>query len=111
VYYENYVQCVRNAEIGNSSSTTTTVPSSSTTTTSVPAQPCPIETLYGKDAAETQLLRYYRDTLLNSTPQGKEMVRLYYEWGPLLVKVFEENEVLREEIKLLLAEIIALIRP
>jgi hypothetical protein len=74
----------------------------------VPSQPCPIETLYGEDAPETQLLRYCRDTLLNSTPQGKEMIRLYYEWSPLLVNALEEDELFKKKIRMLVDEIITL---
>jgi hypothetical protein len=36
------------------------------------------------------------------------MVRLYYEWGPLLVNALEEDELFKKKIRMLVDEIITL---
>ena len=36
--------------------------------------------------------------VLNETPEGREMIRLYYEWSPALVKAMEGNEEFKEEV-------------
>jgi len=97
VYYENYVRCVKNADA--SVTTTTTSPVASTTTTTVPSQPCPTEEIYGEGADEAQLLRSFRDNILSKTPEGKEMIRLYYQLSPAIVRAMEEDKKFKEEIK------------
>jgi hypothetical protein len=76
-------------------STTTTI--SGSTTTTVP--PCPTEQIYGEYSAQTALLRYIRDNVLSITPEGQELIRLYYEWSPVIVKALEEDEAFKEEVK------------
>jgi hypothetical protein len=71
------------------SSTTTTTPITTTTTTS--PQPCPVE--------EVELLRYFRDNVLNKTTEGQELIRLYYELIPAIAKAMEEDEEFKEELK------------
>ena len=44
-------------------------------------------------------LRKFRDEVLSKTPQGKELIRLYYEWSPVIVKAMEEDEEFKEEVK------------
>ncbi len=57
--------------------------SSSTTTTSTP---CPSKEIYGENSQETQLLRSIRDNVLSQTPEGREIITLYYQWSPAIVK-------------------------
>jgi hypothetical protein len=74
---------------------TTTVPSSTTTT----AASCPAEGLYGKSSEKTEFLRYFRDNILSQSPEGREIIKLYYQWSPLIVKAMEEDEAFRGEVK------------
>ncbi len=67
---------------------TTTSSSASTTSTTSP-QPCVAELLYGHDSAEAGLLRCIRDDVFSKTPEGREIIRLYYQWSPILVKAME----------------------
>jgi len=69
--------------------------SSSSTTTII----CPAEEIYGEYAEESELLRNVRDGILNNTPEGQELIRLYYEWSPVVVKAIEEDEEFKEEVK------------
>jgi hypothetical protein len=93
--------------------TTTTVPVTTTTTapvtTTIPV-PCPSEAIYGENSEEVALLRYIRDDILNSTPEGQEIIRLYYELSPLIVETIEKDEALKGELKNLIDGILMLYR-
>jgi hypothetical protein len=80
-------------------SSTTTTPPVTTTTSSLPLPLCLAEAIYGEDAEETALLRLVRDELLSTTPEGQELIRLYYQWNALLARVPGDNAAIREEIK------------
>lgn len=70
-----------------------------TTTTTVPDTTCPAEAIYGEDSIEAGLLRAVRDKLLSQTPEGRKLIKLYYQWGPSLVRAMEGNEQFKEEVK------------
>ena len=77
----------------------TTVSSSILTTTSSFFDLCVIEQIYGEGSKEAELFRYFRDTLLSQTPEGQEIIRLYYELSPTIVRMMEEDEVFKQEMK------------
>jgi len=77
------------------SSTTTTIDGISTTTISV----CPSGAIYGEHSEQTELLRYIRDNILNQTPEGQEIIRLYYQWSPVIVKAMEGDKGFKEEVR------------
>ena len=72
-------------------------------------KPCLAEEIYGENSEKTELLRYFRDNILSQTPEGQEIIRLYYEWSPLVVKAMEEDEELKEEIKKIIDGILPMI--
>ncbi|MDD1698920.1 MAG: hypothetical protein LUQ36_11195, partial [Methanoregula sp.] len=82
----------------------TTTISSSTTTARLPL--CFVETIYGKDSAEVVLLRYIRDHVLQATPEGREIVHLYYGWSPFIVSMIENDTEFREELRDIMDEIL-----
>ncbi|MBW1854426.1 MAG: hypothetical protein JRJ00_07050 [Deltaproteobacteria bacterium] len=95
-------------------STTTTLPaptttssSGSTTTTSSPL--CLSELLYGDDSGEVELLRYFRENVLNHTIEGQELIKLYYQWSPVIVKAMEEDEGFKENVKEMIDGVLELI--
>jgi hypothetical protein len=88
------------------SSTTTTITAVTTTTSSLPAPLCLAEEIYGEYAEETALLRLVRDELLSTTPEGQELIRLYYQWNALLARVPGDNAAIREDIKELIDAIL-----
>jgi len=99
-----YVRAVRSGQCGPfDSSTTTTVASTTTTisgsTTTTTTQSCPTEEIYGEHSEETELLRYLRDKVLNQTPEGQEIIRLYYELSFTIVQMLEEDEEFRAQVK------------
>ena len=70
---------------------------------------CPVEIIYGSDSKETELLRSIRDTLLSKSQEGRELIKLYYQWSPLVVRAMEADEDFKEDIKEMLDEILSLI--
>ena len=87
---------------------TTTIPRITTTTTTIESD-CPQELIYGKHSSKTELLRYFRDTVLNQTPEGQEIIKLYYEWSPAIVKAMGEDEEFKEEVKEMMEGVLPLI--
>ena len=88
------------------SSATTTIPESSTTTTnpdsvttSTTTTICPSQEIYGVWSGEVELLRYFRDNVLSQTPEGQELIRLYYELSPVIVKTMEADEEFKQQVK------------
>lgn len=57
---------------------------------------CGSKSIYGEDSEEVELLRKYRDEVLSKTPEGRKIIRLYYEWSPVIVELLEEDTLLRE---------------
>ena len=37
--------------------------------------------------------------MLSQTPEGRELIKLFYFWSPFIVKAIEEDEAFKEEIK------------
>ena len=88
---------------------TTSVPSSTTTSASGRKR-CAGEEMYGSSAEEITVLRCFRDGILSRTKEGQELINLYYQWSPALVKAMEEDEELREEIKAVIDDLMPLVR-
>jgi hypothetical protein len=44
-------------------------------------------------------LRKLRDDLLSKTPEGKQLIKLYYQLSPLVVKVMTEDKNFEDEIR------------
>ena len=59
---------------------------------------------------ESKVLRDIRDTVLHKTPEGREIIRLYYEWSPAIVEAMEEDEVFKEQMKEVIDGVLELIR-
>jgi len=70
---------------------------------------CLLEQIYGESSEETELLRYFRDSILSKTTQGKMIIRLYYQWSLLLVKVMKEDDEFKEEVKEMVDGVLELI--
>ena len=81
-----------------------------TTTTTVDGQNCPTEVIYGEYSKETELLRYLRDNILSQGPEGQEIIRLYYEWSPVIVKAMKEDEEFKEQVKEMVDGVLPLIK-
>jgi len=73
------------------------------------AEQCPAKEIYGEHSEETELLRYFRDNILSKTPEGQELIKLYYEWSPAIVKAMEEDEEFKGNIKEMIDGILPII--
>jgi len=82
-------------------------PISTSTTTTIS---CPSEEIYGEGSEELELLRHFRDTVLNQTKEGEELIKLYYQWSPVIVKAMEEDEEFKKEVKAMIDGVLPLIR-
>jgi cathepsin B len=71
---------------------------------------CVVVLVYGDDSEEAESLRYFRDNTLNQTPEGQEIIKLYYQWSPAIVRAMEEDGEFRDEAKEMIDGILPLIR-
>jgi hypothetical protein len=114
--YYGYVRAVRGGQCGSLDTSTTTTISGSTTstiqgsTTTTTAQPCPTEEIYGEHSQETALLRYLRDNVLSTTPEGQEIIRLYYQWSPVMVEMMETDVAFKAQVKKMINGVIVLMQ-
>lgn len=104
-YYENYVRCVGTAD----DTPATTTAATDTTTTTTASEPCTSEELYGEYSEETLLLRDFRDKALTKTPEGREIIKLYYLWSPLIIKAMKEDKSFKEDIREIMDNIILIL--
>ena len=70
---------------------------------------CPLLKLYGENSEEVEILRYFRDNVLARTSEGQEIIRLYYQWSPAIVKAMQGDEEFKEEVKEMIEGILLLI--
>ncbi len=89
------------------SSVTTSIDGSTTTTTG--GGRCPSESIYGEHSEEAETLRCVRDNILSHTPEGEEIIKLYYQWSPVVVKAMEEDEEFKEDVKGVVDEILGMV--
>jgi hypothetical protein len=82
---------------------------SSTTTTAPPEETCPTIAIYGEDSEEVKMLRLLRDNLLIKTPEGQELIKAYYHWGPALVQAMQEDKACKMAIKEIVEAILPLV--
>jgi len=69
--------------------------------------PCLVEVIYGNSSEKTESLRNFRDYLLSQTPEGQEIIKLYYDLSPVIVKAMEEEEF-KEEVRELIEGVLGL---
>ena len=60
---------------------------------------CPSELLYREHPTKTKLIRSLRDNVLSKTKEGRELIKLYYQWSPMIVRAMKADEELKQEVK------------
>jgi hypothetical protein len=76
---------------------------------SIADNPCAVAEIYGEDSEEAALLRVFRDDVLRRTPNGREVIKLYYRWSPAIVKSMKDNEDFKKAVKKIIDENLPLI--
>ena len=71
--------------------------------------PCLSLQIYGEYAEETELLRNFRDEVLSQTPVGQEIIKLYYQLSPMIVKAMEKDEEFKEGVKEMIDGVLGLV--
>ena len=71
---------------------------------------CPIEDTLGAEDERLYILRKFRDEVLSPTLVGQEIIKLYYEWSPSIVKLMEEDEEFEQEFKDMIDEVLPMVK-
>ena len=74
-----------------------------------PVSPCALELIYGEDSEETENIRYIRDNVLIKTPEGRELIKLYYQWSPAIVRAMEKDKEFKEDVKEVIDGVLGLV--
>jgi hypothetical protein len=82
-----------------------------TPTSTIPGIVCLSETLYGADSPEVNLLRTFRNNALSKTPEGRELIKRYYQLSPIIVNSMEKDEEFRQEVKEVIDAVLLLLSP
>ena len=86
---------------------TTTSSSYSTTTTIITV--CLCEKIYEKNHDEVKILKLIRDEVLSKTPEGREIIKLYYQWSPVLLNAVEDDKILKRNLKKLIDDFLRMV--
>ncbi len=70
---------------------------------------CAAEMAYKDNKESLSLLREFRDNILSKSPIGREIIKLYYDMSPAIVRAMEENEEFKEDVKEMIDGILPLI--
>ena len=71
---------------------------------------CPMVFALGADSKDLNTFRKFRDEVLSKTQAGQEIIKLYYQWSPAIVKAMEQDEAFKKEVKEMIEDILPLIR-
>ena len=63
----------------------------------------------GSESKGLDTLRKFRDEALSKTPAGREIIKLYYQWSPVIVRAMEADEEFKEDVKNLVEEVLGMI--
>jgi hypothetical protein len=69
-----------------------------------------MEEIFGDDSKEIEVMRDFRDNVLNNTSEGQELIGLYYEWSPVIVNIMKNDKVVKLYIKEMIDEFLPMIR-
>ena len=100
----------RGAAFNMSTTCPTTIITTTSSTTSCRIPLCCINQTFGEDSEQAESLRFFRDEVLSKTREGQEIIRLYYEWSPLIVKMIEEDAEFEAEVREFIDGIVPMIK-
>ena len=65
-------------------------------TTTIGDDDCPISFALEGDEVQLDAIRDFRDNVLSQSPAGQEIIRLYYQWSPIIVQAMENDASFKE---------------
>ena len=71
--------------------------------------PCLAEMVYRDNEEALALLRAFRNDILSQSAIGQELIKLYYQWSPVIVKAMEEDEEFKDEVKEMIDGVLELV--
>ena len=71
---------------------------------------CPMTFALGEDSKDLNTFREFRDEVLSKTPVGQEIIKLYYQWSPAIIKAMEQDEGFKEDVKGMIEGVLPLVR-
>jgi len=71
---------------------------------------CPAALALGADSNDLDILRKFRDEVLSKTSVGQEMIELYYQLSPAIVKAMREDKKFKVAVQEMIEEILPLLR-
>jgi hypothetical protein len=71
---------------------------------------CPMVMLYGENSDEIRELRNFRDDFLSKTPVGQDLIKLYYQWSPTIIRTMEIDENFKQQVKDMIDEFLEQIK-
>jgi hypothetical protein len=75
----------------------------------VSPDPCPASVIYGTDSAETALLRSLRNNVLSQSQEGRELIKLYYLYSPLIVEAMEADADFKADVRALVDGVLGVV--
>ena len=78
----------------------------STTTTGNSNGPCALSLMYGEHSDRAEFCRLIRDRVLSNTHEGRELIKLYYQWNPMIIQTMEDDESFKQELKDMIDELL-----
>jgi hypothetical protein len=69
-----------------------------------------MEEIFGDNSKETKILRGFRDNVLHNTPEGQQIIKMYYQWTPVIIEAMEKDEEFKEEVKEIIDAVLPIIR-
>ena len=70
---------------------------------------CPASAILGESDPRVDTLRQFRDNVLIKSPEGQEIIKLYYQWSPVIVKAMEVDKEFKAEVKEMVDGVLELI--
>lgn len=70
---------------------------------------CPLEVALNNNQSKLDMLRKFRDEVLSQTPEGRELIKLYYLWSPAVVNTMNNDEEFKVWVKETIDELLPMI--
>jgi hypothetical protein len=70
---------------------------------------CPLSVALENDESQLDTIRAFRDNVLSQSSTGRELIKLYYQWGPAIVEMMERDEEFKQDVKEMMEGVLELI--